>query len=344
MSVQTIDRDVFLSALLSCQCGLSETDVVEQSASFAFVGGYVHTFNDEVAAQRKLKLNFEGAVKAAPLIATLSKFREPQVDLQVKGKADSTQLIISGKKRKAGLPLEPDIALPIGEVSKPKKWAKLHEKFAEAVATVEGCAGNNPNEFVLTCIHLTPKFVEASDSVQVCRYKIKTGLKEELWMRRDSLRDIAAMDMTEICETDSWIHFRNDIVQVAIRKRVGESYPDLSPYLDPTKPRKAQLPKGLAEAVEKAEVFSKTDETNEVSIALTKGKLVVRGEGSAGWFTESRKVEWKGKDMKFFIAPDILRKLLANHNECEIGKDSLRVSGSNFQYTTSLALPEADNG
>ena len=210
------------------------------------------------------------------------------------------ELVIEGKGRKAGIRMEQEILL-----------------------AVDG--------------------IEPSDNFQVSRYTLETSLEESTLVRRDSIKHIIELGMTQFCETESWIHFRNPANLVLSCRRYADEandFPDLSPILD-FKGEPTSLPTGLGEAVEKAEVFSSesTDE-NQILISLKAGKLRIRGEGNFGWFTEIKKLKYKGDGLSFRISPKLLSDLVERHNECEITSDRLKVEGGNFVYVTSLSISE----
>jgi hypothetical protein len=99
--------------------------------------------------------------------------------------------------------------------------------------------------------------------------------------------------------------------------------------------------KGLKEAAERAEVFSiENPEDDQVTIRLHPGKLKITGRGASGWFSEFKKIRYKGAPVSFTIAPKLLMELVTRHNECEITKKRLKVNGGKFTYVTVLGMVE----
>tara|TARA_R100000808_G_scaffold12736_1_gene31538 strand:+ start:1568 stop:2596 length:1029 start_codon:yes stop_codon:yes gene_type:complete len=339
MSNQSVDRETFLQQLESVQAGLSTREVMEQSSCFVFKNGTVQTYNDEIACKQNCTLDLHGAVQAEPLLGILRKL--PENSIQVTNTDE--EFIIEGKKRKAGIRMEHEILLPVERIDQPVEWKDLPDDFTEAVQIVCQCAGADESQFRLTCVHITPTHVEASDNFQVSRYTVATPIEESTLVRRDSIKHIIELGMTQFCETESWIHFKNpNSLILSCRRYADEAndFPDLSPIIDfngePT-----TLPTSLAEAVEKAEIFSsESTDDNQVLIQLRAGKLRIRGEGNFGWFTETKPLKYKGKDLSFRISPKLLVDLVNRHNECEITEDRLKVDGGNFVYVTSLSIGE----
>ena len=283
----------------------------------------------------------DGAVQAEPLLGILRKLTEESINVT----NQDEEFIIEGKRRKAGIRMENEILLPVDRIEQPEDWKDLPEDFNDAVQIVIQCAGDDESQFRLTCVHLTPTHIEASDNFQVSRYSLDTGIKEPALVRRDSIKHIIELGMTQFCETESWIHFRNPAnLTLSCRRYADEAggFPDLSPILD-FKGEPTTLPAGLVDAVEKAEVFSQENtEENQVIIQLKPGKLRIRGEGNFGWFTETKSLKYKGGALSFRISPKLLVDLVGRHNECEITSDRLKVDGGDFIYVTSLSLHEAD--
>ena len=180
--------------------------------------------------------------------------------------------------------------------------------------------------------------MEASDNYQVGRFRLKTGIKNSILVRRNSLKHIVSLDMTQFSETKSWLHFKNPSDLILSCRKYIEDYPtdDITKYLK-AKGTKTQLPKGIKDAVDKAEVFSAENvEDNVVVVHLQRGKIKIKGRGISGWFSEIKKIHYKGEEMAFSIAPQLLADLSQNYNDCEITKDKLKVESGKFSYVTVL--------
>jgi len=336
-----VNRADLLQLLEAVQPGISPRGIIQQSNSFVFKDGYVMTYNDEVACRAKsiLGKSVTGAVQEKPLLAILRKLVEDEIDVDVQ----DGEMLVTGKKRRAGIRMDAEIELPIDKVEKPDddKWKKLHEDFTEAVTMVQECASADQSHFVITCVHIHPKWIEATDNYQLTRYKIKTGISEPTLVKRDSLKYVTSLDMTEFAETPNWIHFRNATGLVLSCRRYMEQYPDISPIMEMGESHPATLPKGLAEAAEKAQIFSSENGDNDVVfVELVPGKLRIKGQGTSGWYQEVKRLTYNGDSMSFLISPTLLIELTKRHNECAISSDRLRVDGGKFVYVTVLGRDE----
>lgn len=331
-----VNREELLRELESVSPGLSTREIIEQSSCFIFRKKEVMTYNDEIACTHKSSLSIEGAVQSGPLISILRKLKEDELGVEVNEK----ELVLTGKRKKTGITMEMDILLPVDSVEKPKKWKDLPADFSDGISIVQQCAGKDATQFALTCIHLHPKWVEACDGYQAARYQMKLEIKKSTLVRKESIKYIVSLDMTEFSETQNWIHFRNSSGLVLSCRRWIEDFPKISKFLKgegtPTK-----FPKGLADAVEKAEVFSiENAEDNQVTIELRPNKLRITGKGVSGYYQETKNIKYKGQTLSFRISPVLLADFVRRHNSCQITKKKLKVKTGKYSYVTALDVPE----
>lgn len=327
-------REDLLHCLEAVQPGLSARDIVQQSSCFVFHEGEVFTYNGEVSCRTKCALDLKGAVPAIPLLALLNKMPEDDVELEV----SDGELIVHGKNRRAGIRMEDEILLPIDSVDKPGKWSKLDADYSDAVFMVGACASKDTTSFALTCIHIHPKWLEASDNFQIARYKIPTGVKTPILVKRDALMHMVNLDMTKFSQTENWIHFRNPTGLVLSCLQYQGEYHNVGPMLkvegSPTK-----LPAGIADATEKAEIFSgENDDNNQVLVKLQPGKITIKGQGASGWYTEVKRLKYSGDELSFLIAPKLLIDFIKRNTNCEVTPELLKMDGGKFVYVTCLSI------
>jgi hypothetical protein len=336
-----VNRVEFLQRLEALQPGLAPREIVQQSSCFIFQKGTVLTYNDEVACHSEsgLPKKLTGAVQAKPLVDLLYKMPEEIVEVEA---ADDV-LLVKGKGRRSGIRMEPEVTMPLDKLETVEEWKKLHEDFAEGVTIASACAGKDADKFAFTCVHITPKWLEACDNVQMVRYRLKTGIATRALVRKDSIKPIVSLDMTEFGETESWLHFRNPAGLIYSVRRYAEEYKDIGPYLD-VHGAKLVLPKRLDKAVQAAEVFSADDkDNNQVLVELRPGKMKVKGVGTYGWYSEVKKLPgYKGATLSFLVRPQLLVEITKRHTECEVSSEYLRVDGGRFVYVACLSQAEAD--
>lgn len=337
--MSTINREKLIQQLESVQPGLAEREVLEQSSCFVFESGRVITFNDEIACSNKCDLGFSGAVRAKPLLSILHKLTEE--DLEIDWAEGECR--IQGNRKEMGILGEKEIVLPVDKLERPTKWHELPEAFIEAIGLVQHCTSTDEAQFVLTCVHLTPTYLEACDNTQLTRVKVATPVKQNILVRRDSVKHVVTLGMTEMAETESWVHFRNPVGLTLSCRRFVDEYYDISGLMKFTG-EKIVLPKGLTNAADKAAVFAESIEGANVQVELRPGKLRLTGQGVAGWYRETRKVAYEGQALSFLVSPTLLMEITKKYTDAEISPTRLRVRGPNWQYVACLGTTEGKNG
>lgn len=336
-----IKREELLQQLEAVQPALStKGDTIEQSSSLVFKGNYVWAYNDTLCARQRCNIGVQGAVQAKQLLDLLRKLTEDELEIE----QGEGELRINGKRRSAGVRMEADILLPLEQVETPDKnsWKDLHPDFGDAVSIVQECAAKDDARQDLVCVHIHPNWVEACDNTQMARYRLKTGVAEPFLVKQECLKHVVGFGMTKFAETTGWVHFKNPTGLMLSARRYVETYPDLTKFLD-IKGTPAILPKGLQEAVAKAEIFSADNaDSNRVFVELRPGKLRIKGEGVTGWYKEYKKLQrYDGqKAFGFCISPKLLVELVKRHNECELTADQLKVNGGKFVYCCCLEAPD----
>ena len=334
-----IQREEFLNKLEMVKSGLSPREFIEQSSCFCFQGGSVYTFNDEVACQMEIGADITGAVQATALLDILGKLKDEELAVE-ENKEGELEFI--GKRKRFGLTKEAEIFLPIDRVEVPEKWRPLPKEFTEAVAMVQHCVSTDESKFLLTCIHISPEFVESCDNFQVMRCALDLGLKGSVLVRGSSLKDLATLAMSKVALTKTWIHFKNEQGLVYSCRRYVEDYPNLDDLME-CKGHSIALPKSMGEASERAAVFA-VDPSGEtqVRVSLVEGKVRVRGEGVQGWYQELSKVAYDGPPLDFLISPVLFKQICQNHSQATISKDRLSVTGAQWTYVTILGRHEKE--
>lgn len=340
MLVRKIERASLLSTLEAVSAGLAQRETVEQGNAFIFRNGFVRTFNEEVSCriQSGLPKDFTGAVKFKSFMELLRKIKDEEISLEVDGGA----LVIAGGngRRTARLNMDKEITIPLDQLEKPGEWNAMAEDFGDAINIVQGCAGKDASQFVSTCVHVHPKWVEATDGFQLARYRTVTGVQSPAIVRKEAIKSLVSLDMTEVSETGSWLHFKNPAGLVVSVRRYVEEYPSLKEHLQ-VEGTSAELPKGLASAIDVAKIFSKENADSDLlQIKLEPGIITVTGIGVSGEFTERKKLKYEGRSMKFTIPPEILTEIASKYNECMVTPTRLKVGSGKWTYVTTLGQVE----
>lgn len=336
-----VNREEFLKCLVGVEAGLSQRDVLEQSSCFVFQGGRVWTFNDEIACSMPLPKGLEDlecAVPAGEFKSLMGKMEDEELEVEETDGDEGSQLILKSKRRRAGIRVHKEIVLPVKEVQVPDEWQSLPKGFDEAISTIREVAGKDDSMPILTCLHIQPKGMEASDNSQAIRYSIRTGIEEPVLLKRDELVMLLKLKIEEWQVTEVWVHFRNASGLVGSCRRLVEKYPKLDGLFS-VEGNRTVFPEGLASAIEKAEIFMDTrSDLTGVSVKLKDGVLLLRGEGGVGWYEEKQKVQYKGRPFEFKIAPRLLREVSSRSKDCVVGDEKLCVKGKKFIYVSCLVV------
>lgn len=330
-----VDREKLIDILDKVSPGLSKKELIEQSTCFVFEDGYISTFNDDIACSHEFDEKVTGAVQADPLLKILKKLKGTTIKIELN--EDNSELLFKDKRRRGGIKFEGEVLLPIATIKRPKKWRKLPKGFLKALNIAKNTASNDETRFIVTCIHIHPKFIETTDNYQLTHCKLKTGFESPILFRADYAKHIVSAGMTECGETKTWIHFRNNTgLTLSCRRYTEEEFVDTKATLKVTG-NSISLPHKLKDAAERSNVFSEESENNEVSVELSRGKLKLQSTGSSGWYEEVlKKIDYDGEPITFLTTPDTLANLAGEKNKCQITEDRLRVDGDGFTYIVAL--------
>jgi len=331
-----VNREELLQKLEAVSPGLAKKDSLEQSSCFVIYNdGRVATFNEELACFNQTALRgIEGAVAADPLRALLQKLDEESIDISI----DHNELRVQGNRRKSGLAFQETIALALDRVEAATDWKTVDPILNDAMAITCKCAATDGSgSFYLTCVHFHPDYVEACDNLQILRYTVQTGITSTLLLKAASVQHIAGLGMTEVAETENWLHFRNPTgLTLACRKYVDD-FPDITNFLSVTDSTTVSLPTSLVEAAEKADIFSSQNaDNNRVTIALKDNKVMLTGRGGNGWYTEVKEAKYSGPEIKFMISAKILAELISKSPDALICPGRIVVDAGTYKYSSSL--------
>lgn len=335
---RSISRQTFLSNLQAILPGMSPKGIIQQSKCVVFYEGQMVTFNGELCCRTKsgLGTSFKGAVDIKPLVDALGLLDTDKITVS----HNETEMLIDadGVDRNY-IVMEQEVLLPVDKVDDPEEWQRVPKSLADGISMVEGCASSDQNVFSRTCIQFHKKWVEAYDNKHMARFMVKTGLDTPILVRRDAIKYIVGIDMTEMSVTKGWIHFRNPAgVMYSCRYYGAEKFNNLDEMID-MKGETLVFPKTLDQVIKRAENWSKeVEDNNHIQVELKPNLVRLKGVGTNGRYIGKRSMKYKGKGRVFYVPPKILFEVIKKQTECEICEERLKIESPRFVYVTMLSL------
>lgn len=332
-----VDRKEFLRQLESCAPGISSTDNIEQGDCFAFTGEHIVSFNDEILCKQESALkDIRCAVPAKPLLETLRKLTEDEIDITLK---DSQLQLKCEKVRRMGITIHLDAVAHSEAVEKPTEWLDVPPIFADALAAVADVAARkaeSADKFELTCVHISPNGMQATDTFQAIRYRLKCPVTTGILIRRSACAAVNGLGVAAISETDNWLHLKTySGLQVSMRRYSGD-FPNLNPIFKDNELASLTLPPSLLDSIQKASAFfADTGDGKQAQFKLKDNKLMVRAQNEVGWYEEVRDVQYDGPPRAFGMNPKYVQTLLKYDYPIGLTENALRICGENFAYMSS---------
>lgn len=336
-----VDREKLLSVLQTVTPGLTLKETVPQSACFVFSAGRVHTFNNQIYCSSPSPFGSDviGALTAKPFLDLLSRLTDDELECEIhrtkKETGTSAEFRLYGGDKRSGIRIETDVQLPISSIEPPGDWNPLDSGFGDAVAVVSECAAASDNDWRLTCVHISPNYVEACDRYQAVRFPIKTPIESSVLLRASAVSKLTAMGATEFSVTPNWMHFRNTDGLVFACRKFPDEFLEISQHFSTDGGKIITLPGGLDGAVAKAEVFSAENSGgNMLQVVLREGSLYVKGMGAHGWYQERKQVQYDGPRLDFRISPKTLVSVMKRSNECHFLDTKIIINTGKYLYLT----------
>lgn len=334
-----------LKTLKAIQPAVSNKELMEQADCVVFRDGRVFSFNDAIAISAPVEgIDFEAAVLAAPLIQFFNKTKEKEVIVMANKKKG--EVLLKGKRAKAGIAMQEEIKLPIEDVTEPDEWHALPDNFTDALKIALPNTGTNMAQPILTCLLLKEDCVIASDDFRIAKCdwvgEEDTYLFSDNLLPREAAKELVKHPITEFALSEGWLHFREnqDGLQFSCRTYSSE-YPDVAPFLE-IDGEEIAFPKEIVGVMDRAEAFATgTSLEDEVAtVTLKKGKIVVRGEAADGttWYQESCKVDYDDEEIQFQISPSTIKEVVPITNTTTLGDNAIWFEGDFFVHVGCLIV------
>lgn len=337
-----INKQELIEALDIVRPGLASKEMLEQTTSFAFMGGRIVTYNDEISISHPIKdLNLTGAIKAEELYKLLSKMKDDKLEITVNG----PEIHVKSGKSKAGFTLQEKVLLPLEEIGEQGEWKKIPDNLLACMRFAMFSCGKDMSEPKFTCVNVRKDgCIESCDNMRVTRSKANKLPKDmsTFMVPAISVRELVKYEMTKMAEGQGWVHFKNDAGTIfSCRIFEKDEFPNVSKLLQ-VKGASIKLPKTIGDVLDRAAVFAKRDHALDENVTITLGnnKMKVKGQNSTGWFEEECNVRYKDQPISFIINPSFLKEILSHVQTCTLGKDRMKFEGDDWEHVVSLCIQE----
>lgn len=343
-----VGRDGLLQALEAVDAGRTPDDKTSQSSRFVFSAGRVRAFNGELYCRTRTELpqTISCAVHGKPLLEAVRAFPDEEFKVAFSGE----HLKLKGKRDTVRIRADAEITMPYKEVPSPGEWVRLKPSFAEGILAVAESSAKKNDAFLLTCVNVTPDYLEATDRFNAASFRVRTGVTERCLIRAQDAKKIASRNPESVSQTGGYLHFKCAGGMTASLRTDGSKFFDLSDRRG-LRGEAVEFPKAVAKAVSRLELFSgEYADDNEIEVHLSPNELRMVGRGVSGDATHRRPVKYAGPGMAFTVGPKTLTRLVEDHSEIEVVRegDKLRLvvnSGRLFFYAnTGKPKVEVSNG
>ena len=333
-----INKQKLINLLEELKPGLSNKEILEQSNTFGFINNKIVTYNDSISIQAPIDLNLNGAVDALKFYQIINKIK-PNKKENIVLELENDQLIIKSKKQKSGLIFQNECKLPLEEINLEGKWKKLPNLFKEVIKLVVTCCSNNYTRPILTCVYIDQNTIKAGDSTRVIKFTINTKFKTEVAIPKQTILHLLKYDITHYMLDENWIHFKTDNIIFSSRI-INEKYPNVNHLFD-VKGEELEFPDKIIESIEKAEIFSQTDLSDDtlIQIIINDNILTIKSENNLGWFEEKMKIK-SNINTTFYTNPKFLINILKTMKKCiithEEDKERIKFTGDNWEHIIAI--------
>lgn len=330
-----IDKNDLKLALEIVKPGLASKEMIEQTTSFAFMNGYVITYNDEISIRHPTPyIEFEGAIQAEELYKLISKIKSDEMEIDI----SDTEILIKAGRTKAGLALQQEIKLPLDEITEATEWKKLPKNFIEGLKFVSPSCSNDMSTAILTCVNITKKNCQASDKFQIAEFEFSKPTKLECLLPASSAQVVIGLMPNMYCLSGGWVHFKTEAETILSCRVLEDKFPDVTKFFD-FEGSTIEFPKTISNILDRASIFSKRQTVMDemVTIFLNKNKIKIKAVSETGsWIEEPAKIRYKGEEMKFDVTPSLLTGILNQSNVCSKSDTFIKFENEGWRFLAIL--------
>jgi DNA polymerase III sliding clamp (beta) subunit (PCNA family) len=333
-----IQKEELRKALEIVKPGLANKEIAEQTSSFAFIDGFVVTYNDSISIRHPIgDLGLNGAIRAEKMYKLLSKIKKDEIEIQI----DKTELTITTGRAEAKLAIETEITMPILDIKKiTKKFQDLPDNFSQNLRFAMQSCSRDMSRPVLTAVHIREDGgLEGSDGFRLARIRGDGMPVADFLLPADSAAQVVKLKPARICLESAWVHFQNEEGTI-ISSRIFED--DVYPKVDHIfefAGEELSLPKSIADILDRATIFSSDSDhflDQQVTVQIENNKAIISGECSTGSYKETANIRYEGEKIQFSMTPHLFKDILTETHECVVGEGRIKFTGENWEYLGML--------
>jgi hypothetical protein len=290
----------------------------DQSNCFVFTGGRVWTFNDSLALSVASPFGeeLEGAVDGADLLQVRTL---PGAELNIR--LVDGRLQMYGKACRFSLPWQEKVRLPVAAIPVPETWETLDKGFDQMRLKIVSDSLGGDIYPVLSCLHLTKGFVEASNNLEITRAKWDSPVEDGV-VKGVSL--LSVKGMKQVAVSPGWLHMTDGKLQAHLRL-LKVDYPSWDDYLGAEEESfPVQFPEEVLQAVRRMRGMCSGAARTKLSISKTKVVLYSKTEKGTS-YREEVACRSEGED-SVLVRLDTFESLLVLSPLVEVGKKRLRAN------------------
>ena len=336
-----INKIQLQNALRTVKPGLANKELLEQTNSFAFLGGRVITYNDEISISHPVDgIDFEGTIVAQELYELLTRITKEEIDIT----PSEGELLVQSGRMKAGLKMEAEIKLPLKEVGGLKKIPDP-EQFALFLSMAMKTCSNDLTQPRLACINVRKDgIIVASDGYRLIHCGGTKLPVEEFLLPATSAVEVLKILPTLLGVEKGWVHFGNEEgVIISCRKLddVYIPYEKIQGVLKMSGKETIEFPVKIEEMLDRVRQFAKRDFVFDelVEVKIENGKILLRAEteGTKSWIEEKATIETK-ETITFSITPAMLEEILKMTRSFVLDKSGtkMKFEGDDWEYVIML--------
>ncbi len=327
MKVQT---EKLAALVAEASVGTSSYEVSEQSVHIIFHEGKIHSFNGDVLFSADCPFDLGTIiVSQKDLAAILNKIPDEEIEVTT----NKANLIIKGKRKRAGLSFVNEVLAPIHEVTQALgKWQRLPDTMRLSMMRAAETCGRDHSKPASTLVHMGPNVIEGSDTFRLYHDSRETGLKQEVLMPSQALAVVLPKKPIKINVGDGWVHFRSRTKAIISVRMVTIDYPDTTEILKVKDGSRVTFPSSLAAVVTRAATMGELGFDARVNVAITDGRIEVTAKKASSWYKEVGKTSYTGQDVSFSVHPQVILSMLSQTQKAIIGRGRLKIKNDNITF------------